>query len=190
MQKTVLKRNNPILKLWIKWEKIYQKLSQLQNIEYSPLLFYKHKIYAGKPIQLANGNVIKKGDEVFELHFNNEYLFHLSHTSGSSFHLAKLLIQSFSAAKAKLCFLLSEGKYENVKALYGISILHRGAKQNGFTVCDLPKGLSYHFKYFYLQMLLCILHPEGHRRLRGKSQLLVPKLIAISVNDLKKQTNN
>lgn len=77
---------------------------------------------------------------------------------------------------------------EKVKAIYGITMIHRGSRQLGFTVTELPKGLFSRFTQLYLKTLLYVLHPNGRDRLKLKSELLSPRIATISTEELYKNT--
>src|SRR5690606_30365281 len=80
--------------------------------------------------------------------------------------------------------LMTDPKFREVKGLYGISIIHRGSKQLGFSVFDLPDGIFAKATRIYLQLLLYIVHPMGKERLKTKTEMLEPKIIAMSKKDL------
>lgn len=66
-------------------------------------------------------------------------------------------------------------------------MVYRGTRQLGFTVADLSKGMFYFFTRLYLHLLLSIIHPMGRKkRLEVKGDLLTPKVVAISVKELRR----
>ncbi|MCY8235084.1 YkoP family protein [Priestia endophytica] len=176
-----------VLYMWMVWENLYYRLFRLQMMTGNELFLFKPTMYHGNPLYLSDGNIITEGDAVLELHFNNRKLLELLRSSRSSFHLAKLLITSADYSLKQLCSVFQSPSYQQVKALYGVSILYRGAYQYGFLTYDLPKGLITSIKKRYLQTLLCIFHPLGYKRLTQRRELLVPKLIIISSEEFRKR---
>ncbi|TYR81790.1 hypothetical protein FZC66_08140 [Priestia megaterium] len=176
-----------VLCIWMIWENVYYKLSRLQMVEKSDLFSFKATTYYGSPLYLSDGSIITEGDAVLELHFNNRKLAEFLKFSCSSFHLAKLLITSVNHSLKQLCSVIESPSYQQVKALYGVSLLYRGACQYGFLTYDLPKGTLTAFKKRYFQVLLCIFHPLGHKRLKQRRELLVPKFIIMSSKELLKR---
>ena len=83
-----------------------------------------------------------------------------------------------------LQLMLHHPDYMDVKGLYGITIIHRGTDKFGFTVVDLPAGMFSYFTKLYLRLLLYVVHPQGNERVHKKSELLVPKFVAISKQEL------
>lgn len=173
--------------IWLKWERVFHWLFNIRPIDVDHPIFYSRvRKYHGKTIILGNGEELSSGDLVIELHFNNEKLHQLMTESDSMFQLAvkmKQAVQSF------LPMLTQHVHYmpEQVKAIYGITMIHRGSKQLGFTVTELPRGLFKRLTQFYLKLLLYVLHPNGRDRLKMKSELLSPKIATISTQELYKK---
>jgi hypothetical protein len=171
--------------LWIQWEHLFYRLFTIQPIDKNqPFLNVRVRTYWGRTIQLLDGEKINRGDRVLELHLNNEMLFRMGTNSRSSIHLAIQMIRTTEQLLPKtLGYILNHPKYEEIKGLYGISMIHRGTKQFGFTVTDLPRGLFFFLTKIYLRLLLLVVHPQGKQRLQTKSELLNPKIIAISTKE-------
>ncbi|WP_051317115.1 YkoP family protein [Ectobacillus panaciterrae] len=174
------------LSIWMKWEKLFQTFFHLKPLdEKNHFLYTRVRAYRGKTIQLADGEKIRKGDCIVELHLNNALLFKMRTETRSSVRLAVQMIRATEQSLPKILpFLLTHSSYQNVKGVYGVSLLHRGAEQFGFTVMDLPKGIFSLCTRIYLRTLLLIVHPQGKQRLQFKTHLLTPKIIAISTREL------
>lgn len=181
-----------LIYLWLKWEKLFQKLFRVDHIDDEvKLLALRVTKYHGKPIKLNDGATIYNGDKVAELHLNNLMLYEISTKVRTPIQLAVMLIHYVDRDMPKLTkFIQEQPAYRNVKGLYGVSIINRGTKKFGFTVQELPQGIFYFFSRIYLRILLYILHPEGRKRLNTKKELLVPKTIAISKKELLKRFGN
>jgi hypothetical protein len=170
------------------WERLFLTLFRVKPINSAnPLLKLRITEYRGKhPITLSDGEEIKKGDQVAELHLDNYTLFRLGTDAKNAVQLATLLIRRTQTLLPELVKLLeTDPEYANVKGLYGITIVHRGTKQLGFTVQDLPDGMFTALTRIYLRILMYIVHPSGKDRLKLKSELLEPKIVAISINALR-----
>ncbi|MGE8205750.1 YkoP family protein [Heyndrickxia sp. NPDC080065] len=175
-----------MITLWIKWERLFNGILRIKTIdENHPFLNGRVRTYWGKTIQLSDGEKIQRGDRVLELHFNNERLFHMVMNSRSSVHLAIQLIRASEQLLVNIRpFILNHPKSEKIKGLFGVSMIHRGTKQLGFTVISLPKGIFAFLTKIYLRLLLLVIHPQGRQRFKTKQELLVPKVIAISTKEL------
>ncbi|MGQ7887538.1 polysaccharide deacetylase family protein [Paenibacillus sp. WC2504] len=173
--------------IWLKWERVFHWLFNIRPIDVDNQIFYSRVCkYHGKTIHLGSGEELISGDLVIELHFNNEKLHQLITESDSMFQLA---IQMKQAVKSFLPTLTQHVHFipEKVKAIYGITMIHRGSKQLGFTVTELPSGLFSRLTQFYLKLLLYVLHPNGRDRLKMKSELLSPRIATISTQELYKK---
>lgn len=171
---------------WMRWEKLFHVFFRVQTLQgQSDFIGLRMTKYSGQTMNLSDGEQLRRGDEVAELHLNNELLYRYGRTSRSSLHLAIRLIREMdNAMPAVARFLLNHPDYAHVKGLYGITMINRGVSQFGFTVTSLPKGVFSWLTKIYLRILLSIIHPEGRQRIRNKTELLVPKVIAISRKEL------
>ncbi|MBP1992752.1 polysaccharide deacetylase family protein [Paenibacillus eucommiae] len=172
---------------WMLWERCFVKLFHLMPVDTeNPLLKLRIKAYTGnQSITLEDGEVIAKGDLIAELHFDNKLLLKLSNNSPSSVHLAIQIIRKTEQLMPLIRWLLqNDPNYKDVKGLYGITLIHRGARKLGFSIIDLPRGIFSYLTQSYLRLLLSVLHPQGKKRLKLKTERLVPKIIAISRKEL------
>jgi peptidoglycan/xylan/chitin deacetylase (PgdA/CDA1 family) len=172
---------------WMLWEKLFTKLFGVVAIDNdNPLLKVRVREYAGnQTITLDDGEQIRKGDRIAELHFDNRILFQLSEDAPSEMHLALQIIRKTELFMPQINLMLqNDPLWHDVKGLYGISLIHRGSRKLGFSVIDLPKGAFSFVTQFYLKFLLYALHPQGKKRLKSKPELLVPKIIAMSKKEL------
>jgi hypothetical protein len=179
-----------LVNAWMTWERCFVKLFRLKAVDNGdPLLKLRVREYMGKqPILLSDGEQIRKGDLVAEMHLDNYTLYTLGLNSRSTVQLATQLIRRTRILMPEISkLLLTDPKYRHVKGLYGITMIHRGTKQLGFTVFDLPDGLFARATRTYLRFLLYVVHPHGKKRLKEKTDLLEPKIVAISKNELKQR---
>ncbi|WEG11487.1 hypothetical protein PU629_15165 [Pullulanibacillus sp. KACC 23026] len=166
------------LPLWLGYEHIFQKLFHLKTIdEENPFFHYRVRPFKGRPIQMTNGDQLRKGDLVFELHFDNDRLYQLGSESQSYVQLAIKLIRLAQKQLPLVDDLLKQPEFKEVKAVYGISMINRGVKQMGFQVVDMTKGLMYYFTLMYLRFLVGVIHPSGRERLKLNPEDLVPKIM-------------
>lgn len=177
-----------IVSAWMAWERCFVKLFRLRAVDDAdPLLKLRVREYMGKqPIVLPDGEQIRKGDLIAELHLDNYSLYKLGLDSRSTVQLAAQLIRRTRTLMPEISrLLLTDPTYAKVKGLYGITMIHRGSRQLGFTVIDLPEGWFARVTRTYLRFLLYVVHPNGKKRLKQKTELLEPKIVAISKNELK-----
>ncbi|MCC2684679.1 MAG: polysaccharide deacetylase family protein [Paenibacillaceae bacterium] len=175
-----------LLSVWMLWEHGFERMLKVEPVdEQNPLLKLRVRKYQGSQVlTLSDGETIRRGDQVAELHFDNEQLFSIADESHSPVQLAIKMIRGVELLLPKVRRMLADPKYRDVKGLYGISMIHRGAVRLGFTVIGLPHGLFAVSANVYLRLLLYAVHPEGKGRLQSKPELLQPKIIAMSRKEL------
>jgi peptidoglycan/xylan/chitin deacetylase (PgdA/CDA1 family) len=178
-----------LVSIWLKWESLFHILFHLQPIDpENKLLYGRICIYHGKTLLLQDGEEIRKGDAVMELHFNNEMLFHMNSDSRSMVQLAVQMIHAVRQLLPKLVIrMTTDPLFTDIKGVFAITMIHRGTKQLGFSVLDIQKGVFFSLTRLYLRVLLFIMHPKGMQRLGVKTELLTPKILAISTKELKKR---
>lgn len=177
-----------LVSIWMGWEWCFVKLFRVKPIDsMNPLLKIRIREYQGRQaIPLPDGEQIRKGDRVAELHLDNYTLYQLGLHSRSPVQLATQLIRQTRLLMPEIGkLMLTDPLYRDVKGLYAITMIHRGSRQLGFTVVDLPNGLFARVTRTYLRLLLYVVHPNGKERLKEKTALLEPKIVAISKNELK-----
>lgn len=176
-----------LVSVWMLWEKCFLKLFHVVPVdENNPLLKLRVREYTSNtPITLSDGEVIQKGDRVLELHFDNDTLFRMGANAKTSLHLAIQLIRSIEQLLPQLIRVIETNpEYRDIKGLYGVSMIHRGSRQLGFTVIDMPKGTFAFMTQLYLRLLMYVIHPKGKDRLKTNTDKLVPKIIAMSKKEL------
>jgi peptidoglycan-N-acetylglucosamine deacetylase len=172
--------------LWMKWEALIHTLFAIKPLDQKDSFFYvRVRKYYGKTLHLSDGKRIEKGDKVVELHFNNEFLAQMVSTCSTPIQLAVQMVRLTEQFLPQLlAFILQHPEGGSIKGLYGISVIYRGSRQLGFTVQDVPNRLFARICQFYLRLLLFIVHPQGRRRLQKNGNLLTPKIISISKDEL------
>jgi hypothetical protein len=182
-----------IVSLWLLWERGFHLAFRLETLATEkPIFHIGMRTYKGETVNLRDGEQVVSGDSYVELHFDNRRLYEFSKGSRSSVHLAIQFVRAVEHALPLLAQkLAAEQKYHDVKALLGISMIHRGAGHLGFDVKPMPKGLFAKVTNMYLHVLLKVLHPEGGRRTgmkdSNRSVKLEPMQIWMSVQVLRKQ---
>ncbi|HZG57112.1 polysaccharide deacetylase family protein [Paenibacillus sp.] len=173
---------------WLLWERCFHALFRLQSAvpgDPRSFLFYRITAYHGETIPLADGDALRAGDKIVELHMNNGLLYEFGRKSRSPLQLAIQLIRAMEKAMPALAAsVFLRGDAKSVKAVVGTSMVNRGVEQFGFTVADLPRGFFSVATKLYLKCLLSVIHPQGKDRLDERAEMLVPKRIAISANEM------
>lgn len=166
------------LTFWLAYERLFKKLFHLKIVDkQNPFFYYRIRPFKGALIVMPNGEELRKGDLIAELHFDNERLYRLGTESGSYVQLAIKLIRLAQKQLPKVVEILNKPENQNVKAVYGISMVNRGVKQIGFEVLEMKKGAMYFSTLMYLRFLVSVIHPSGRERLKINPDDLVPKIM-------------
>lgn len=162
-KKNVSKSKKLIVSLWLKYEKLFQKVMSLKSLDgpEGEMFHYRLITYKGKPLSLNNGAMLQKGDTVAELHLDNKKLSEFAFTSKNPLVVAVKTIREIERAMPILAKeILNEMKSKPVKALYGITMINRGADKLGFQIYDMPKGLFLYSSRLYLKLIMKVLTPS------------------------------
>ncbi|MBL0388980.1 polysaccharide deacetylase family protein [Tumebacillus sp. ITR2] len=175
-----------VTRVWLGWEHLFQRLFHVQTLRSDrDLLFVRLCRYKGREaIELDDGTVIQRGDQLMEIHLNNEQLLALHGQANSEMQLAKLLLKEMRRALRVVASHLNHPDHEAVKALYGISLINRGIGPLGFRKISMSRGLFALATKWYLRVLLRVLHPQGRERMKIRTDALVPQQVVLSRQEL------
>ncbi|KEO81144.1 polysaccharide deacetylase family protein [Tumebacillus flagellatus] len=173
-------------RLWLMWEHLFQRLYGVQKLRSDEdLLMVKPIAFKGhEAIRLEDGTVIQRGDRLLEIHMNNDRLLVLHEQANSEMQLAKMLVKETRKVLKEAAVYLNDPQNEGIKALYGISFIHRGVEPLGFKTLSMSRGLFASATKWYLRVLLFFLHPAGGDRLKLRTDQLVPYHVVLSRQEL------
>jgi Predicted xylanase/chitin deacetylase len=181
---------------WLLYEKLYHVVFRLKNVGGDNSVFHYRVIkYHGEPIKLADNGYLKNGNKIVELHFDNKMLSSIALQSSSPLSTGIRLLREMEQALPVLARTLAKDpEVEGVRAIYGVTMIHRGADRLGFQVEPLPDGLFARTTRIYLKILTSVL-TNKQRNARGKAKrdsikphmLLMPleQLLMFAVNGAK-----
>ncbi|UNK21264.1 polysaccharide deacetylase [Paenibacillus sp. N3/727] len=170
------------------WEKTFALLSYFRVSHKSrfgicTVMLKKHR---GQAIVCQDSTVINKGEWVGELHLDNGSILKLIQSEGSdraALQTARMLRKSMQQINEAF---ESQSEFRQVKALLGITLLHRGLTHGlGFEQQNLKPGVFERITTIYLRLLLSAMHPEGRQRIGRRTEQLVPMLLIHSRASLK-----
>ncbi|MEK5397984.1 polysaccharide deacetylase [Paenibacillus sp. VTT E-133280] len=170
------------------WEKAFALLSHFRGAHKShfgicTVMLKKHR---GQPIICQDATVINQGEWVGELHLDNGSILKLIQSEGSdraALQTARMLRKSMQQINEAF---ESQSEFRQVKALLGITLLHRGLTHGlGFEQQNIKSGFFERITTIYLRLLLSAMHPEGRQRISRRTEQLVPMLLIHSRASLK-----
>ncbi|MCD9023080.1 polysaccharide deacetylase family protein [Cohnella silvisoli] len=167
-----------IVTIWMLWEKVFHFLFRLRPVGEGKSFNYRVRRYAGPPLDLRADTTLHSGDYIMEIHFENRMLFNLGMNSRSTLQTGIKIIREMEKALPDMARELSTTPNgDKVKALYGVSMIHRGAESLGYGTYDLPRGLFSWMTNIYLRILIRVIHPEGNERVRTKGERMSPRML-------------
>lgn len=156
--------------LWMLWERAFHVLFRLKPVFGStdePAFHYRMTTYGGPQVMLEDGVTLSKGDPIAELHFDNRMLQNVARQSSSplgvAIHLIRVMEKSLPMLAASL---RADPKAAKIRAVYGVTMIHRGAHRLGFDVVELPENWFARISNLYLRILFRVL--TGSRAPRRK----------------------
>ncbi|WP_055106813.1 YkoP family protein [Paenibacillus ihumii] len=172
---------------WLVWERGFDYISRFSSLHTSHFGICKVMIkkHQGESIVCADSTIIEKGDLVGELHLNNKMILTMIKSQGSdrtalmTTRLVRKSMQQISEA------FTSQSTFSQVKALIGITLLHRGLTHGlGFERQPMKSRLLQRITTAYLRLLLSVLHPEGKNRIGRRTEQLIPMMLIHSRSSL------
>ncbi|WP_334076854.1 YkoP family protein [Paenibacillus sanfengchensis] len=182
----------PIFKRWIQyvwmaWEQGFERWSRARSLysgNYGICKMFVTK-YRGPVIDCQDGTQIVPGDWVGELHLDNRIILEMLRSQNANqvaLRVARLLRSSMREICADI---ETHHKLGQVKALQGITLLHRGITHGlGFETHPLKHGTFRAFTTSYLRLLLSVFHPRNGQRIAPHAEKLVPLRLVMSRNAL------
>ncbi|MCL6636938.1 MAG: polysaccharide deacetylase family protein [Alicyclobacillus sp.] len=131
--------------------------------------------------------VLRSGDRVLELHFQNDSVIAFAQPDGGLRGMAQGLRAARAAFQDLAQLLQVHPRYRQLAGVMAITLMHRGMAGLGFHVEDLPPSRANAWLQRYLRFLLGLHHPAGFPRLRQGRHSggnLEPKLIWMSRAEL------
>ncbi|MFC4303907.1 YkoP family protein [Cohnella boryungensis] len=174
-------------RIWMAWEKVMLWIMGLNSEGKIDAGMCKVivKKYKGPSFDCEDGTRIEQGDLVGELHLNNQMILGLTREAGAgraalqTARLARTSLKEISAALDK------RPELTRVKALLGVTLLHRGLTHGlGFEQRRLPSKRFERITAVYLKLLLFFLHPDGLERSDRCKEKLTPIMLVCTRSNL------
>ncbi|MGH7780017.1 MAG: YkoP family protein [Candidatus Binataceae bacterium] len=171
-----------LLTAWSGWERISHYLWPTTGIPAAPYQLLELRVgpYSGKSFVLGDGTKIEQDLLIGELHCNNHNIFRLVVERG---------VNPYSATREDLrslaLWISQDETGRQVRALYGVTMLTKGALRLGFTIRRQPINLRRRFERIFMTGLL-LLYTTGNvqRLMRGATPCTYPQEIWMSRREL------
>lgn len=174
-----------VFHVWKTWEFLFRFLGRVRPLRRNePYLFYIAKRrYLGRSFDV-DGITVHRFDVVVELHMNNAMLVRTLRDQTSLVGLAVYLVKETRRALPVLAERLSSSQFQGVKALYGITFIHRGVERFGFRILPIRRPLIRRLATWHLTNVFRIVNPNAEAILRDHASVFEPKMVAMSKKHL------
>ncbi len=145
------------------YDKFMVKIQGFKKIPGSSIGFFYivPKVHKGKTVVLKDGTAINMNDHVFELHIINTNLSELDTSYGNLFRM-------IAGELTYLAEYLNLEVNQDIKGIYGVTLLHRLGKRAGFTVVDIEHPFKRKLYSFGENILRNTLSGDGVKKKNKK----------------------
>lgn len=174
-----------LLRVWPLWEWLARRIwptVPIPNAPHGTLSIHLGR-HGGEPMVLPDGTRIERGHRVIELHMNNRSVLDVVHDGKWS--ILRALADDLRALAAHV----AEPAFPaDIQAIFGITLLGRGAMWLGFVRRDRPPGIRSRLDRYFMTGLLALYTGEGFERLsRGKTFGSYPQEVWMSRAELQRR---
>ncbi|GIP51348.1 YkoP family protein [Paenibacillus vini] len=162
---------------WMGWEQWFDRFGRARSLysgHYGICKMFVIK-YHGPSIACQDGTLIRTGDWIGELHLDNRFILDMLRTHDANqvaLRVARLTRSSMRQISEEVKNL---PQLRHVKALQGITLLHRGITHGlGFETHPLKQGTFRSLTTSYLRLLLTVFHPRNGARIGPHAEKLIP----------------
>lgn len=174
------------LRFWPLWEWLTLRVMPHQAIPNAPYHLFEVQFthVDAKPITLPDGTHIKRRDPVVILHINNRVLSRVVDET-TPWQQLRMMRDDLRA----LAQWVERGGFpDDIRAIYGYTLLGRAASRLGFTLRRRPSSIRTRLDRFFLMGIMVLYHPGGRERLqRGTTYDTEPVETWMSLGELRRR---
>jgi len=127
----------------------------------SGIIRFNLRHYKGLTRVLNDGSKVKTGDTIIELHLNNAWFKRRRKLNLKASQSPREFLGCFAQDLHILAQQIASGRFGNITALHGSTLLHVAARRLGFQVDELPDSLWKKGACFYMAGLMQVYHLRG-----------------------------
>ena len=173
-------RKSVVRPVWMQWERGFGLLSQLRSAYVAKfgICTVMVRKYHGAHLVCEGGVCIRQGDWIGELHLDNAMVLELLQARGSDRAAMRVARMACESMRQISCAMEIHPQLMQVKALIGITLLHRGITHGlGFEQHELRSRVFRFLTAAYLRLLLSVMHPDGVKRIERRKERLIPVML-------------
>ncbi|WP_456278655.1 YkoP family protein [Bacillus sp. AK128] len=178
-----------LLSIWYLLDPIYYSFTRLTYVQddLKQNLIFRVRVtkYKGREVVLADGTVIRKNDRLLKIHLHNAKLLKELHEVQCEIKRGRHIFQAVLTALPALASYIEEHpEKDHLKAVIGITTLHRGCRRLGFETHDIKSKLYHLFKKATFIFIYILSATTLSRESMQKHQ---PKYLFMSTKDLSRR---
>ena len=149
---------------WRWWDETFRRCCGIKPLdpEEEHLLCIAERRYLGRPFTVGDVKV-RRFDPIMEIHLNNARLTKIIAEGQPLPGTVVLLLRETRRAMQALAKRISSDPYHQARVIYGLTLVHRGAKRLGFEVLPIQNRWLARFYTWYLFNLLRCFNPDAAR---------------------------
>jgi hypothetical protein len=153
--------------LWRAYDATYRWYHRVEDLPGESVVRINVAPHRGRTVALGDGTVVRAGDLVGFIHFNNGRVRAIHERTRDPARAGILMRRAFERSLEILARLgEADPRYRTVKAFTALTIFHQGAQRAGFEIFPPRSKLSAKIVAAYGRSLLTRFHPRGAERVR------------------------
>ncbi|MCY9513424.1 YkoP family protein [Paenibacillus apiarius] len=181
-----MKLKMTLLFTWTVFDPIYCSLRRLTYIDRANHNIFRVKLltYRGKEIALSDGTSIRNKDLLVKIHLHNVQLLRQVLHVTNDVQKGRLIYRSVERSLPGVCqFIRNHPRANEIKAIFGITMLNRGCRQLGFDVAPIPNAFYRGVKWIVQMPIHLISVSNPTKRFKRRN---FPSYLVMSKNKLEK----
>jgi hypothetical protein len=152
-----------VLILWPVADRLLRVIEHIRPLKAddSGIIRFNLRRYKGPTKILNDGSEVKTGDTIIELHLNNAWFKRRRNLNLKASQAPREFLGCLAQDLRLLAQQVASGRFGDITALHGSTILHVAAKRLGFQVDELPDSLWKRGARFYMAGLMQVYHLRG-----------------------------
>ena len=137
-------------------------LWRVRPVRPGSLLQFGASPYRGEAARLRDGTLVRKGDRILHLHFDNRLF---AKFAGPEMSRPWALVERAREDLDALAEEVASGRLGNVQAIRGVTVLAPAASRAGFEVRPLPHNFRWALVRYLSALVMASYHRDGIREL-------------------------
>jgi hypothetical protein len=173
-----------VLSVWIWWDRMLQRRWKLELVRPDGIMRYRLMRHPGRELTLKDGTLIKHGDLLVEVHFDNARLMSgLEGVRDAPFHTLERIEKDFAVLSGEIL----EGKLGPVRAMYAATLFSVPARRVGFELHPVPHTLGWSLRRYFLIGLIPIYQQDGWKQFDRMRRTRWPAELWMSVKTMRER---